>query len=245
MACTGMGVVKNWAEVNLSTMSSDVAPTVSTSEATMGWLEKNSGGKPGKLGLRAQVVSAIPHVGSVLEWWDKRFFVLLAGSSTLRYYRDAEDFTEGEPLGEIECSGASVSLKKVLTRERDGCVWRFTLLCEDRELKLRAASESDYLLWRAAFIAAGVTDGGAEDVDLNDDSVEDVGVKDVHGDRLESGAPPPTPRGAAPPTPRGAPPPTPRGAPPPRPPPPPPTGKENGGDEDLFGFLGPKPALND
>ena len=84
-----------------------------------GWLEKKSGGKEG---------------GPKKKWndkWDKRWFALVG--SQLAYYRSEDDYTKGKaPLGFVECAGAKLFLKEV-----KGTVFRFTILSEARELKLR------------------------------------------------------------------------------------------------------------
>ena len=69
-----------------------------------GFLEKKSGGK-----------SASPSrfKKAFLEKWDKRFFVLSAGGTELRYYHTAEEahYQAHKPLGAVECTGAKVFLK--------------------------------------------------------------------------------------------------------------------------------------
>ena len=69
-----------------------------------GFLEKKSGGK-----------SASPSrfKKAFLEKWDKRFFVLSASGTELRYYHTAEEahYQAQKPLGAVECAAAKVFLK--------------------------------------------------------------------------------------------------------------------------------------
>ena len=96
---------------------------------TSGWLEKKSGGKEGQ------------NKSKLLEKWDRRWFLLIG--SELRYYKADDDHAKGKPaLGAIECRGATVGLKAV-----KGVTFRFNVSTASRELKLRAASASDYQMW--------------------------------------------------------------------------------------------------
>ena len=98
-----------------------------------GFLEKKSGGK-----------SASPSrfKKAFLEKWDKRFFVLSAGGTELRYYHTAEEahYQAQKPLGAVECIGAKVFLKA-----EQGELYRFTVLSAERELN-RYGGESHTLL---------------------------------------------------------------------------------------------------
>ena len=103
-----------------------------------GFLEKKSGGK-----------SASPSrfKKAFLEKWDKRFFVLSAGGTELRYYHTAEEahYQAQKPLGAVECIGAKVFLKA-----EQGELYRFTVLSAERELKLRAPDAASYRMWMEA-----------------------------------------------------------------------------------------------
>ena len=108
------------------------------SSAAEGFLEKKSGGK-----------SASPSrfKKAFLEKWDKRFFVLSAGGTELRYYHTAEEahYQAHKPLGAVECAGAKVFLKA-----EQGELYRFTVLSAERELKLRAPDAASYRMWMEA-----------------------------------------------------------------------------------------------
>lgn len=105
------------------------APTMTMQ---MGYLQKKSGGHDGKISLKLR------------EHWDKRFFVLPADSSTLQYFKTQADFQDRkEPLGSVDIPGSTVYLKSKL---QDGS-FRFTVRSKERELKLKADSETDYLSW--------------------------------------------------------------------------------------------------
>lgn len=94
-----------------------------------GWLCKKSGGKEGKPKLK------------LLQKWTRRFFVLPTAGTRLSYYKSEDAYRKGaEPLGSVECLGATVFLKLV---EKDE-VHRFTVRSDDRELKLRAENQGDY-----------------------------------------------------------------------------------------------------
>jgi len=100
----------------------------------MGYLHKKSGGHDGKSSLKTSLLGAK---------WDKRFFVMPADSSEMQYYKTESDFHDRkEPLGSIDIPGATVYLKAV----HKG-VYRFTVRSSERELKLRADSEKEYLDW--------------------------------------------------------------------------------------------------
>ena len=94
-----------------------------------GWLCKKSGGKEGKQKMK------------FLQKWTRRFFVLPTASTMLSYYKSEVAFRKGaEPLGGVECAGATVFLKVVLKDE----VHRFTVRSAERELKLRAENQDEY-----------------------------------------------------------------------------------------------------
>ena len=94
----------------------------------------------------------------MLEKWSRRYCVLPGGGSTLSYYKDEAAWSRGsEPLGQVECSGATIFLKEV---SKD-LVYRFTVRSAKRELKLRAASASDYEAWAHALKLVACAGGGA------------------------------------------------------------------------------------
>lgn len=91
-----------------------------------GFLEKKSGGKEGRAKWK------------LTEKWSKRWFVLAPEASVLRYYKSEGEAMEGkEPLGVLECAGATVFLKEV----QKGGAHRFTVRAAARELKLRAGTK--------------------------------------------------------------------------------------------------------
>lgn len=114
-----------------------------------GWLEKKSGGKDG--------------ASSRFDKWDRRFFFLPQGSPTLAYYKSEADVRGSKPpAGTIDCNGASVFLKEV-----KGSTFRFTIRTPQRELKLRAASATDYEAWMTALgkVAKVGTEPTADEMD--------------------------------------------------------------------------------
>ena len=62
-------------------ISEDTQPGCTTEVATMGWLQKKTGGKTNE--ARQGSVSSKSHY---LEKWDTRFFVLPHGGTHLLYY---------------------------------------------------------------------------------------------------------------------------------------------------------------
>ena len=72
------------------------------------------------------------------------------GSSDLSYCRDESAYRNGKPgLGALDCRGATLFLKLSTS---DG-LHRFTLRTSNRDLKLKAQSESDYRSWCEALRA--------------------------------------------------------------------------------------------
>lgn len=121
---------------------------------TEGWLEKKSGGHEGKSKMR------------LLQHWEKRWFVLPAGSTELSYYKDEAHLQAGKPAGAVELTGATAFLKShgrargisLASRKSKGEeVYRFTILGTDkdgqRELKLKASCVEDYEEWEEALKA--------------------------------------------------------------------------------------------
>jgi len=123
-----------------------------------GPLEKKSGGKAGQNKSRFSMLGG--------EKWSKRWFILKPEDSILRYYKSEADANAGkEPLGEQECRGATVFLKKV----EKGGIHRFTVQSAQRALKLRAPNKAVFDQWVHALrpLAAGFED---------DDDDEDGGM---------------------------------------------------------------------
>ena len=121
---------------------------------TEGGLEKKSGGHEGKSKMR------------LLQHWEKRWFVLPAGSTELSYYKDEAHLQAGKPAGAVELTGATAFLKShgrargisLASRKSKGEeVYRFTILGTDkdgqRELKLKASCVEDYEEWEEALKA--------------------------------------------------------------------------------------------
>lgn len=78
--------------------------------------------------------------------WDKRWFVLLAGSYMLHYYKSDAAHREGaEPLGALDVRESYLSIK-----EEKGSIKHCTLYTSARKLKLRAFKKEDYAYWRDA-----------------------------------------------------------------------------------------------
>ena len=103
-----------------------------------GWLDKQSGGKLQKKGL-----------GNTMAKWDRRFFVLKAGTSTLQYFKSERDASVGKkPAGELNCDGGEVK------RETAGGNV-FSISTAERVLTLRAESQQDVTDWTLAVVAAG------------------------------------------------------------------------------------------
>ena len=103
-----------------------------------GWLDKQSGGKLQKKGL-----------GNTMAKWDRRFFVLRAGTSTLQYFKSERDASVGKkPAGELNCDGGEVK------RETAGGNV-FSISTAERVLTLRAESQQDVTDWTLAVVAAG------------------------------------------------------------------------------------------
>ena len=103
-----------------------------------GWLDKQSGGKLQKKGL-----------GNTMAKWDRRFFVLRAGTSTLQYFKSERDASVGKkPAGELNCDGGEVK------RETAGGNV-FSISTPERVLTLRAESQQDVTDWTLAVVAAG------------------------------------------------------------------------------------------
>ena len=103
-----------------------------------GWLDKQSGGKLQKKGL-----------GNTMAKWDRRFFVLRAGTSTLQYFKSERDASVGKkPAGELKCDGGEVK------RETAGGNV-FSISTAERVLTLRAESQQDVTDWTLAVVAAG------------------------------------------------------------------------------------------
>ena len=66
------------------------------------YLSKQSGGKTGG-----------PSKGEVLRKWDKRYFVLCADQTHLRYYRSKEEFNAGkDPVGLLDSTGATLRVER-------------------------------------------------------------------------------------------------------------------------------------
>jgi len=119
-----------------------------------GILEKKSGGKEGKAKSKFSLLGG--------EKWSKRWFILKPEESMLRYYKSESEANAGKAsLGEVECQGATVFLKKV----EKGGVHRFTVQNERRALKLRAPSKSIFDQWIHALrpFAAGFADDDDDD----------------------------------------------------------------------------------
>ena len=131
-----------------------------------GWLEKKSGGKEGNSKSR------------LLEKWDKRWFALVG--SQLGYYKSEEDFAMGrEPLGSIDCAGAEIFLKEV-----KGIAFRFTVRTRNRELKLRAASPTDYHMWSNALTQIAQSVGHLHQVGETFIEGDREAISDVEGPLL-------------------------------------------------------------
>mmetsp|Transcript_19030 Transcript_19030/g.48718 ORF Transcript_19030/g.48718 Transcript_19030/m.48718 type:complete len:346 (+) Transcript_19030:67-1104(+) len=114
-----------------------------------GQLEKKSGGKQGQSKSKFSLLGG--------EKWSKRWFILKPEESVLRYYKSEADAIAGkEALGEQQCQGATVFLKKV----EKGGVHRFTVSSEQRALKLRAPNRAIFDQWIYALrpLAAGFED---------------------------------------------------------------------------------------
>ena len=87
----------------------------------------------------------------------KRWFILAPEASLLRYYKNEAEANKGAAaLGEVECRGATVFLKKV----DKGGVHRFTVSSDQRALKLRATNKPIFDQWIHALrpFAAGFAD---------------------------------------------------------------------------------------
>ena len=109
--------------------------------ATMGYLHKKSGGHESGGKSLIGKMSSMKVRG---EHWSKRYFVMPADAHTMSYYKSEQEFSAGkEKLGEVAVDGATVYLKKVSTKGK----FRFTVRTSDRELKLRAENEAEYLPW--------------------------------------------------------------------------------------------------
>uniref|UniRef100_A0A7S3EYH3 PH domain-containing protein n=1 Tax=Haptolina ericina TaxID=156174 RepID=A0A7S3EYH3_9EUKA len=96
-----------------------------------GYLSKQSGGKTGG-NTR----------GEVLKKWDRRYFVLRAGTTFLRYYKVKEDFSNGrEPAGSLDTSGGVVKV------EREPGIFAIHIVTPLRTLSLRAESAAILEHW--------------------------------------------------------------------------------------------------
>ena len=101
-------------------------------------------------------------------------FVLPPGSSQLKYYKSENDQMNGkDALGALETQGATIFLKEVSQKG----IHRFTVRTSQRELKLRATSNTEYEQWiealrpyAAGFMAEGPDESSrmAEEFDEDD-----------------------------------------------------------------------------
>ena len=91
-----------------------------------GWLLKQSGGKEGKKTL-----------GNLVSKWDKRWFSIQGGSSTLCYHKTERDAERGKtPSGEINCDGAMIERVLGGVNPSEGWEVQFALHVEGRVLTL-------------------------------------------------------------------------------------------------------------
>jgi hypothetical protein len=141
-------------------MSPDYKPPNSNNNpgGMRGWLLKKAGGK------------ALDKKTRLLDRWHKRFFILPPGGSTLFYYKGENDRLEAkDPLGTLECAGATIFLKEVKNGQ-----YRFTIQAKSRELKLRAATAGDYDEWMSALSPFASSVRQEDDVpDISDLSVRE------------------------------------------------------------------------
>ena len=135
-----------------------------------GWLLKQSGGKVGgKKGVLSGNVSALVSSSATHDFsdlllrtpahallflqalakWDRRWFVLRAGSP-LTYYKDPREAEKGgQPAGSLECSGCTME------RGVGGHEAQFALRTAERVLTLRAPSATEMNAWLLAAVACG------------------------------------------------------------------------------------------
>ena len=170
-----------------------------------GYLEKKQGGKEGKS-------STIFGLDKQLGKWERRYFVLLADSSELRYYNSpAEYLAHRPPLGSLVLGDGAV-FRKSDPRDISKGKHRFTVKEATRELKLRADSKEECSAWldalsrpgRATLLGgqrASVDDGVAEASEEEDDD-EQPCTPPARPPALREPAglppaPPPVPKGSA------------------------------------------------
>ena len=109
-----------------------------------GWLLKSSGGK----GDHRKTF------GNMKPKWDKRWFVLRGGSTTLHYYKTERDADKGNtPAGGVECDGCNIERVPDKLRSESGFSGlsgfdiEFILHTKDRVLNLRTDNEDTFRLW--------------------------------------------------------------------------------------------------
>jgi len=89
-----------------------------------GYLSKQSGGKQGSSSK-----------GELMRKWDRRYFVLRAGSTQLKYYRTKEDYCSSHPsAGCIDTAGATLKV------DRSGGACQMQVITPSRTLAVRADS---------------------------------------------------------------------------------------------------------
>jgi hypothetical protein len=94
-----------------------------------------------------------------LQKWDKRWFVLQGGSTTLNYYKSERDADNGKPpSGGVSCASAHIERASVTANSgwgSSGFEIEFVLHTAERMLGLRTNSEDTFRLWVGALVAAG------------------------------------------------------------------------------------------
>ncbi|KAL1510206.1 hypothetical protein AB1Y20_006535 [Prymnesium parvum] len=140
-AMTSGGAAAEAAEAAGGALANGAAPLeggeaalVRTSATAMpgmeGYLVKQSGGRGGS------------SKGEILKKWDRRYFVLRAGETKLRYYRSTDDFRAGkEPAGLLDTAGAHLKV------EREPAVFEINLITPLRTLSIRADSATTLEHW--------------------------------------------------------------------------------------------------
>ena len=123
-----------------------------------GYLHKQSGGKQGSSSK-----------GELLRKWDKRYFVVLAGSTSLKYYKTKEEYT-----GKRSASGSVNVQSSVLRVERQGTTGLLHIVTPARTLSVRTDSSVILEHWVHALSSGSRAQKVARAADTNSSPAKQV-----------------------------------------------------------------------